>query len=137
MRYLALLALITTSAAADSLVVNLASYHFSDRTKNEKNFGLGYRRPTSVALCPIAEAGFYDNSNDDWSFYGACSTETARPYYNVGLLYGAATGYKRHGIEKITGVLLPYLSIGKNHRANIGIVPIKKGGLTFRYEYKF
>lgn len=115
-----------TIAADNGLVINLASKHVINNGAeyNEENYGIGY---TSYFEEQVAwQVGFYDNSYDNWSMYGAykfyfrnTSTSRINPFGMLGL----ATGYEELPIRPIVALGLDIEPI-KTHKLNIMVSPI-------------
>ena len=110
-------------AEGNGLTVSLFSKHFvsNDVDYNEKNFGLGY---TSYKNDVTWQVGFYDNSFDRLSVYGALkfySFDTSR--FNPFIMGGFATGYPDYPIR-------PFIAGGidveviKTHKLNLMVGPL-------------
>jgi hypothetical protein len=106
------LIILTLPAMADGpgLIINIASYHFSDDEFNERNYGLGLSYDHGEFTYA---AGFYDNSYNVRSHYLSAGHEYAiSKHWRASLSAFAVTGYQDHveAAQRVSVVLLPELS---------------------------
>jgi hypothetical protein len=114
------------------------SYHLDRESElNEFNPGVG----TEVGTGPLKlQMGFYKNSHEKvTTFVGTSYCHSITNYLHVGVILGAATGYDHFELGiPFTGAIVPFVSVGRKNRVQIGFVPSEGGGVfSGRIEINF